>query len=256
MYSAYAAVCVYSLQAWGRFGRFCEREGFIFGGHISLLPSALDFFFFSYDLICVLFFSFFSYMMFMFLRSCSFICVTLKCYWLLMIQSACARGDGTDHMDSAALKTDFCGGSTCDQLLCTLLIHRWLTSCLSHEGEETGSVWWIVLRFLFILNIYLFILVDICMCALFFFFPIVQLMHLCKYCLLFRRTLLRVKQWLFVKGQYTHLVSCICFLCHDQHGVNCLCFLCFFFQLFNFNVRTFLDIIHSVPYFVYLDNYL
>lgn len=65
--------------------------------------------------------------------------------------------------------------------------------------EEAGqSVWWIVLRFLFIFNIYLFILVYIFIVLLSFLglfcVTIVQLMHLCKYCLLlFKGTLLHVK---------------------------------------------------------------
>lgn len=104
---------------------------------------------------------------------------------------------GAGRINLCSTENCFCtGGWTCSLLLsfalAPLAAFTFVSPLLVRPrwNESGQSVWWKVLRFLFIWNIYLFIWVDIfiVLCSILFScFDIVQLMHLCEYCLAFER---------------------------------------------------------------------
>ena len=80
-------------------------------------------------------------------------------------------------------------------------------------------------------------------------FPIVQFMHLCKYCLLlFKGTLLHVKHDCIFKGIVHPVCILHVFLCNDQHGVN---YVSFFSAIFSSPASdwTCFDIVSAVVFY-------
>lgn len=139
-------------------------------------------------------------------------------------------------MDFAALKTDFVEvwlfiSST---LLCSSTIGC-LHICLAPIGQtkiaKDRSVVLVNSPQVLIYFEYLFIYCSRHFyCALFLFsFPIVQIMHLYKYCLqLFKETMLHVKNMTAFKWIVHPICILHVFLCNDQHGGNDFCFFCCF----------------------------
>lgn len=161
------ALGVYSFQAWEDILEVCvvwalKWEGFIFGRtHQSpAFSPGLCFHLLCVHAVTLLF---------------SFVCVTVKCYQLFMTK--CQRWQ--DWMDGlCSTENWFCGALTLDQLHFARPALTFVSPLLVRpRSKKSGqSSWWTVLRFLLILNIYLFIVVDI-FTELFSFFLFVFLLY-------------------------------------------------------------------------------